>query len=70
MSLSYCSRNYHAPPRTLIGPQPGSETNMEGGGSFWVVTRLNVKIGLAGFRTRDLSRIKRALYRRTGNECM
>jgi hypothetical protein len=34
------------------------------------VTRLNTKIGLTKFRTHDLSRIRRALCRRTGNEWM
>jgi hypothetical protein len=39
--------------------------------SSWAVTRLNTKIGLTGFRTRDLLRIRRALYRSTGkNGCL
>jgi hypothetical protein len=37
-------------------------------GSSWAFTRLNPKIGLTGFRTRDLSRTKRVLHRRTGKE--
>jgi hypothetical protein len=53
---------------TPPGPQSGSETNVEGGGSSWAVTHLNSEIGLAGFRTRDLSRIMRVLYRRTGGK--
>jgi hypothetical protein len=39
------------PPRTLPGPQPGSETNVEGGGSTRAVTRLHIMIGLTGYRT-------------------
>jgi hypothetical protein len=39
-----------------------------GGSSSWAVTRLNTKIGLIGFRTRDLARTRRTLYRRTGKE--
>jgi hypothetical protein len=58
-------RHYHAPPRTLPGPQPGSETNVEGGGSSRAVTRLHTMIGLTGYRIRDLLCIRRALYRRT-----
>jgi hypothetical protein len=53
------------PPRTLPGPQPGSETNAESGGSSRTVTRLHTMIGLTGYRARDLLRIRRALYRRT-----
>jgi hypothetical protein len=44
---------------------PGSETNVEGGGSSRAVTRLHTMIGLTGYRTRDLLRIRRALYRLT-----
>jgi hypothetical protein len=54
------------PPRTLPGPQPGSESNVEGGGSSRAATRLHAMIGLTGYRTRDLLRIRRALYRLTG----
>jgi hypothetical protein len=54
-----------APPGTLPGPQPGSETNVEGGGSSRTVKRLHAMIGLPGYRTRDLLRIRRALYRLT-----
>jgi hypothetical protein len=38
---------------------------VEGGGSSRAVTRLHTIIGLTGYRTRDLMRIRRALYRRT-----
>jgi hypothetical protein len=41
------------PPRTLPGPQPGSETNVEGGGSSRAVTRLHTVIGLTGYRTHE-----------------
>jgi hypothetical protein len=58
------------PSRTLPGPQPGSEANVEGGSSSWAVTRPTTKIGLTGFRTCDLSRDMRALYRHTTKELM
>jgi hypothetical protein len=45
-----------ATPRTLPGPEPGSETNVEGGGLSRAVTRLHTMIGLTGYRTRDLLR--------------
>jgi hypothetical protein len=54
-----------APSRSLPGSQPGSETNAEGGGSSRAVTRLHTMIGLTGYRTRDLLRIRRTLHRRT-----
>jgi hypothetical protein len=38
---------------------------VEGGGSSRTVTRLHTMIGLTGYRTRDLIRIRRALYRLT-----
>jgi hypothetical protein len=38
---------------------------VEGGGSSRAVTRLHTMIGLTGYRTRDIQRIRRALYRRT-----
>jgi hypothetical protein len=38
---------------------------VEGGGSSWAVTRLHIMIDLTGHRTRDLPRIRRALYRLT-----
>jgi hypothetical protein len=38
---------------------------VEGGGSSWAVTRLHTMIDLTGHRTRDLPRIRRALYRLT-----
>jgi hypothetical protein len=38
---------------------------VEGGGSSWTVTRLHTVIDLTGYRTRDLLRIRRALYRLT-----
>jgi hypothetical protein len=57
-----------ASPQTLPGPQLGSETDVEGGGSSWAF--LHTKIGLIGFRIRDLPRTRRALYRRTGKEWM
>jgi hypothetical protein len=47
-----------------------SKVNVEGGGSYWAVTRLDIKIGLIGFRTRDLSRTRSALCRPTGKEWM
>jgi hypothetical protein len=40
-------------------------TNVEGGGSSRDMTRLHTMIGLNGYRTRDLLRIRRALYRLT-----
>jgi hypothetical protein len=48
----------------------GSETNEKGGGSSRAVTRLDTIIGLTGYRTRDLLRIRRVLYRRTRNKWM
>jgi hypothetical protein len=39
--------------------------NVEGGGSSRTVTRLHTMIGLTGYRTRDLLRIRRVLYRLT-----
>ena len=41
---------------------------VEGGGSSRTVTRLDTMIGLTGYRTRDLSCIRRALYRGVGKE--
>jgi hypothetical protein len=38
---------------------------VEVGGSSRAVTRLHIMIGLTGYRTRDLLRIRRALYRLT-----
>jgi hypothetical protein len=38
---------------------------VEGGGSSWAVTRLHTMIDLTGYRTHDLPRIRRALYRLT-----
>jgi hypothetical protein len=38
---------------------------VEGGGSSWAVTRLHTMIDLTGYRTRDLPRIRRGLYRVT-----
>jgi hypothetical protein len=38
---------------------------VEGGGPFRTVTRLHTMIGLTGYRTRGLLRIRRALYRLT-----
>jgi predicted DNA-binding helix-hairpin-helix protein len=49
-------------------PRTASRLRIEGEGSSWAVIRQNTKIGLAGFRTRDLLRIRRALYRRTGKQ--
>jgi hypothetical protein len=40
--------------------------HVEVGGSSRAVTRRHTKIGLTGYRTRDLLRTRRALYRRTG----
>jgi hypothetical protein len=53
------------PPRTLPGPQPGTETNVAERGSSWTETRLHTMIGLTGYRARDLMRIRRALHRLT-----
>jgi hypothetical protein len=39
--------------------------SVEGGGFSWAVTRLHTMIDLTGHRTRDLPRIRRALYRLT-----
>jgi hypothetical protein len=39
--------------------------NVEGGGSSRALTRLHTMIGLTGYRTRDILRIRRALYRLT-----
>jgi hypothetical protein len=36
---------------------------MESRGLSWAATRLHTKIGLTGFRTRDLSRVRCVLYR-------
>jgi hypothetical protein len=41
------------------------EICVEGGSSSRAVTRIHTMIGLTGYRTRDLLRIRRALYRRT-----
>jgi hypothetical protein len=40
-------------------------TNVDGGGSSRTMTRLHTMIGLTGYPTRDLLRIRRALYRLT-----
>jgi hypothetical protein len=40
-------------------------STVEGEGSSRTVTRLHTMIGLTGYRTRDLLRIRRALYRLT-----
>jgi hypothetical protein len=65
MPHMYQTTTLPRPPRTLPGPQPGSETNVEGGGSSRTVTRLHTMIGLTGYRTHDLQRIRHALYRLT-----
>jgi hypothetical protein len=50
---------------SLYGPHYLSAMDMyvEGGGSSRAVTRLHTMIGFTGYRTRDLLRIRRALYR-------
>jgi hypothetical protein len=42
--------------------------SVEGGGSSRAVTRLHTVIGLTGYRTRDLLRIRRALYRKARDQ--
>jgi hypothetical protein len=49
----------------LIRAFPSGGRNVEDGGSYRTVTRLQTMIGRTGYRTRDLLRIRRALYRRT-----
>jgi hypothetical protein len=70
MSFSGFSPSNHdtAPPVTKVRTPntrkvAGSETNVEGGGLSRAVTRLHTMIGLTGYRTRDLLRIRGALNR-------
>jgi hypothetical protein len=55
---------YYNVPR-LSRVREGDRECVEGEGSSRAVTRLHTMIGLTGYRSRDLLRIRRALYRLT-----